>query len=170
MPGLTHSGERLNSSKPESGQAESHSMDLAVAYIAQDEEKQSAIARSLAPLKSARDVYNYTASTTKELSPLERFSPRAKQQFLRSLRFNDNGLTTFDYTVLESLSPSEIYKVISLFGLQSGAHRINTNGNSEVDSLLNTPSLRADDFLEGYRCEGRGTCGTSQRNACTSNC
>ncbi len=133
-------------------------------------ERSSQLARELAPLKSARDVYIYNNATPKHLSPLSALQRTERDRFVQSLRFNDKGLTQFDYTLLQSLSPTEIYKVLALFGMQSGSGRIKAAPRTELDKDAAAPSLMMADFLTDYRCESRATCSFSVRMACTSNC
>lgn len=141
-----------------------------VDLVAKDSVRASNVALQLAPLKSASDVYQYMQATPRNLSPLSVLSDSARNNFVQSLRFNEKGLTQFDYTTLENLAPTEIYKILSLFGMQSSAGAIGARPVTKLDKDILTPSLRADDFLMDYRCSDRATCSSSVRTACTKNC
>ncbi|RUL70969.1 hypothetical protein [Dyella choica] len=77
------------------------------------------IAARLAPIKSIKDLNAYIARTPAADSPLDYLSPEAKNRFISSLQFNGKGITSFSYADLEAeLTPSQIYKLLSLFGMQ----------------------------------------------------
>lgn len=133
------------------------------------------INRELATLKSARDVYMYLQSTPKNISPLMAMDPVSRDRFVRSLRFNEKGLTEFDYTALQSLTASEVYRILSLFGMEAGTYQIQAREVTPLDHQINHPAptqtMRySGDFLEGYYCEGQHTCSQTVQKACTSNC
>lgn len=139
--------------------------------VARDAVRASNVAHQLAPLKSASDVYQYSRATPKNLSPLSALSDSERERFIQSLRFNEKGLTQFDYTALEQLSSAQVYKILSLFGMQSSAGLIRAGSNAKIDKDVSEPNtMRATDFLMDYRCAERATCSTSYHNACTSNC
>lgn len=139
--------------------------------VARDSAHASSIARQLAPLKSASDVSQYLQTTPSRLSPFSDFSDSDREKFVQSLQFNEKGLTQFDYTVLEQLSSAQVYKILSLFGMQSSTGLIKARSNTTTDRDVSAPStMRMADFLLDYRCSDRATCSSSMRNACTSNC
>ncbi|MDT9000812.1 hypothetical protein RQP53_16160 [Paucibacter sp. APW11] len=142
--------------------------------------------RQLAPIKSAQDLTEYLNRKLPD-SPLNKLSPAARKRFIESLRFNEKGLTTFQYTDLESeLSVSEIYQVLSLFGVQHYAAGIRgARISSPTDRLISnanfcapylapalsqaTPARGLCDH-DNYQCIGRATCESSGGRICTSNC
>lgn len=138
--------------------------------VAREAVRTSNIAHQLAPLKSAADVQQYTHATPRNLSPLSALSSSDKDRFIQSLRFNDKGLTQFDYTALTQLTPTQIYKILSLFGMQSSAGLINARPITKTDKDISNNTLMADDFLMDYRCSDRATCSSAVRSACTKNC
>ena len=115
-------------------------------------------------IQSAKDldVYLQTART----SPLDRLSVADKQNFLNSLVFTENGLASYQYSALETLSATDMYQILSLFGVERTASLItqkNTVSNVE-------PIAESSGDHEGYLCSGRATCTEAPGNICTSNC
>ncbi len=76
----------------------------------------------VAPIKTVAALHRYLENTAS--SPLDRLAPDARQRFLRSLSFSKDGVSGFQYSELSSLSASEVYQVLSLFGLERTAARI----------------------------------------------
>ena len=101
-------------------------------------------------------VYLQTARTT----PLDRLSPADRQAFLSSLRFGDKGLGSFQYTVLKSLSPEDVYQVLSLFGAERNTSLITHDGTSNVQVMDH----------DGYACTSRATCTKASDSICMSGC
>lgn len=118
-------------------------------------------------------------------------SSYAQSEFKSSLTFNDKGLTTFNFGVLEEeLTVSKIYNLLSLFGQQAYASfMVNARVETDADVLiLNRPMLnqreeRPNNYndtnisimvLPGdrmhYRCSERATCSPSENDICTHNC
>ena len=159
----------------------------------------SELARVNAPIKSIQDMSTYMASQSR--TPLDKLSPTGKQNFLNSLDFGEKGLTSFQYNILEAeLTPTDIYAVLSLYGLQNGTpqldgaraktsldravlqiNRYKPKSTPKEDDGINAFGLPGTsggiggdgdngDFLENYRCESVGTCIAAQGFACTSNC
>ena len=150
-----------------------------------------ALAQSLATVKSEINVVD---ELKKPSSPLNLLSDDAKHEFLSSLSFNEKGITSFNYKVLEGeLTPTEIYRVLSLFGMQrlvpmfkharivsesdyllmnrpenTNMHGPSGNEFSTSDFGSTAPELGADH--QGYKCSSRATCSRSLSEICTSNC
>ncbi|WP_332604830.1 hypothetical protein [Acinetobacter sp. ESBL14] len=81
--------------------------------------EQSQLNHLIAPIKSLDELNAYMRNTPKAKNPIEKLSKNGKARFLSSLRFNDKGLTSFGHLDLEAeLSASEIYQILSLFGVQ----------------------------------------------------
>ncbi len=73
----------------------------------------------MAPIKSKAELADYIALTPASKSPLNKLSKASRQIFLDSLTFNEEGVTGFRFRQLEEeLTPTEIFKLLSLFGLQ----------------------------------------------------
>lgn len=147
-----------------------------------------------APIKTAEDLYRVSS----ERSVLDLLSLDAKQRFIDSVVFSDGKIGGFRIVDLESeLTPTDIYKVLSLIGYQHKTHRFTnarvvteldalllsvtppTNNDYKIKALKPTSSfesspevgtMAAPGFLEGYKCESKGTCTIDTSSACTSNC
>ena len=138
-----------------------------VDLVARESVRASDLALERAPLKSASDVYQYMQAMPKNLSPLSALSGADRDKFIQSLRFNEKGLTQFDYTTLKGLSAAEVYKVLALFGLQTSADLIGVDKKSGGNPR---PQMIMADFLLDHYCQSRATCRESSAHACTSNC
>lgn len=123
---------------------------------------------SAAPIKSPSDLVFHLKGHPGD-SPLMVLSPLTRQLFLAGLRFNEKGVTTLRYDVLESLTPSEAYQILSLFGMQGLTPRLNLRGVGPLDNkvMAIAPSLFP---LKDYYCEGRGTCRQGDNVACSDAC
>ncbi len=151
------------------------------------------IANFHAPVKSQMDLRNFMASN--RTTALDALSQNSKRDFIGSLKFTKKGLSSFNYNVLEAeLTPTEIYGILSMFGLQRGTGQFdNARPQTSLDQAIlnlygeNNRSIQAnsgfesqfhggswgkiaDEFLEGYRCLSQGTCVQADGHACTSNC
>lgn len=151
-------------------------MQLASDILIKDAERRTSIAQATAPIHSRGDLDQYVATHRTIASPLDAFSPSLRQMFLSSLTFNEKGVTGFRYDVLESLTPTEIYKILSLFGMQGGTSQItNARVVTPADALIMTPLLGGaiaigDDWSVGYYCIRHGLCGVSPDSVCTRYC
>jgi hypothetical protein len=148
---------------------------------------------ALAPIKSRAKLETYLKNTPPSRNPLDRLSSSAKKRFLKSLRFNEKGLTSFSYADLEGLTATEIYRILSLFGVQSDTSAIKSARiKSETDALImQSPNVACgpgtgigcgDGGGDGggggggggdrynYKCDPPHTCTPSAGDYCTSNC
>ena len=164
------------------------------ALLAQDSQDRNQIDNAAAPIRSSADLNAYLQTTPVARTPLGPLSPDARRRFIRSLTFNDNGLTGFDYRPLSrELSASEIYRVLSLFGMQHDTALIpNVQVLTPLDSAIMghvspqfCPPVEPDasgsapaapqsfcppsDHM-GYECLKPGDCWTKSGHICTSNC
>lgn len=111
------------------------------AYAETDLAQQRAMAFQLAPIKSSNDLKNYLATTPLKKTPLNVLPKTEQSNFLKSLTFNENGLTGFNFQILkDNLSVSQTYKILSLFGAQHLAQSI-SNGKLDVQSNSARPSM-----------------------------
>lgn len=148
-------------------------VDKVVQYLDEQGAVENKIQLSTAKIKSQADIDRYVATTPESESPLAKLTPDAQRRFISSLSFNKSGLTGFEYADLESeLTPTEIYKILKLFGVQhttafmNGAHI-----KTKTDHLImgESPSLRAEDH-KGYKCVGRANCYQTMFYICMSGC
>lgn len=71
-----------------------------------------------APVRSLKDLKAHLLLQGNS-SPLALLPEQKKQEFIDQLTFNENGLTGYRYSILEKeLTPSQIYTILSLFGVQ----------------------------------------------------
>ncbi|MCF6288578.1 MAG: hypothetical protein L3J53_05000 [Proteobacteria bacterium] len=108
-------------------------------------------------IKSQTDLDFYSGLQDKSF-PLNILDNDSKITFVESLRFNEKGITTFDYTVFNNLSTDDTYKVLSLFGVEHTSKIIH-----------NSKLLREADHI-GYECIRRATCKKSTGFICMSAC
>jgi hypothetical protein len=157
-----------------------------ISNVIKQEKNRRQLALELAVIKTQADLVSLSESK----SALDLLSVSAKERFVNSVVFGDNGITGFSYTDLEAeLTPTQIYSVLKLFGAQhtvskfehariesaADAMLLNSNleyikiptGNMPISNLSGTVS-RADH--KGYACTGRATCSESQGQICMSGC
>jgi hypothetical protein len=100
---------------------------------------------------------------------------------LQSLKFSETGLSSFNYKALENeLTPTQIYKVLSIFGMQHLTARFRlARVITATDMALITSHDHAKGIIiydtpegdyEGYACTSRATCSKNMNDICTSNC
>jgi hypothetical protein len=123
-------------------------------------------------ITSAQELSSYLQRNTK--SPLDRLSAPARERFLDSLVFSENGLGSYHYADLEAeLSVSEVHAVLSLFGVEhttsmlTGA-KIETPADSQLAPPRPPPGGTTD--YKDFRCKSIGTCTSSLFDICTTNC
>jgi hypothetical protein len=150
------------------------------------------IDNDMAMIRSEADLKSYLQSAPISRTPLGKLSLSAQRQFLASLTFNEKGLTGFNYRALpDELSVSEIYQVLSLFGMQRTTAmipdaRIETSVDAAIMRHISpqacpprgpkiqgsevSPQFGCDGDRKEYRCESKGTCQSRNTYICTSNC
>lgn len=133
----------------------------------------TALIRSLSDLEKYVSVFGDANSA---FAPL---SAEAQSTFFQSLKFSEKGLSSFKYKVLEDeLTPTQIYKVLSLFGMQHltanfRLARVVTQTDAELlQSHDQSKGFRSYDEVDypDYACTSRATCGRSLNDICTGNC
>lgn len=125
-------------------------------------------------------------AASKDEPTLKSLSQSALTRFVRSAKFNENGLVSFDYLPLEAeLTPTKIYEFLSLFGKQHISYMMtNARVESATDTLIlnsaphitsqsvsdpiSTPNIRADH--RDYECVSRATCQYTPNFICMSGC
>jgi hypothetical protein len=144
------------------------------------------VALRLAPIRSLSDLHDYMAAHARTRTPLDALSPTAKRVFLDSLSFNEKGVTSFNYAILEDeLTASQAYKILGLFGVERLTSKLhNARVVSDTDRLImsnmsvqpatcggggTTTSTGMCDH-DDYRCISRATCMSAMSMICTSNC
>lgn len=133
------------------------------------ERHQSDVDLVTAPIRSEAQLSRFVSGDLSS-TPLGALPPADREAFIRSLKFNDKGLTEFRFDVLSTLTPTQAHALLALFGQQRFTPTLsNLRVTSEEDKvLMATPMLEPP--LTGYRCEERGTCVENASRACTSNC
>lgn len=116
----------------------------------------------LAPIHSHEGLVAYLAGTKLTLSPLHYLDPDARARFLASLSFNTNGLTSFSYQDLLDLTPTQVYQILSLFGVQDMTPSlqglpIETPTDQQImESGMITPLIKP--IVTDYKCVSRANC------------
>lgn len=137
------------------------------AEVLQVMERQQQIDIAVAPIRSKADLDNYLYA--EKNSPLNYLTGSAKQRFLGSLVFKKNGLASFQNTELVAkLSATQIYQVLSLFGLQSMTSTMaGVKIGSDLDRAIMSPTGYIPATLPGMACDGpTGQCVTQPGWSC----
>lgn len=125
-----------------------------------DLDSSKAIALSLAPIKSSKDLKNYLKMTPLSASPLNKFTKLDRLIFLNSITFNDKGVTGFNIQILKnSLLVEDAKQVLSLFGYQHLIIKVKSGVG------LAAPSEGID-----WECGPNNTCIRALGKVCTRNC
>lgn len=134
-------------------------------------QRQQAIDLATAPVHSAADLNNYMTTMPANRSPLDALSPAARQRFIASLKFNQDGLTSYNYQDLEAeLTTKQAYAILSLFGAQHSSSLIKTATPTAEDRLIATPPQPNEDYRD-FSCLQHATCVRSPGDICIgSNC
>jgi hypothetical protein len=168
---LTSSVYAAGSTTAGSKDADTVSMNSVMAYLRQQETTREAIELAMAPIKSRADLQQYLAEKHIKPSPLDTLSPAAKQRFISSLKFNEHGITTFDYRDLEAgLTSTQIYRVLALFGVQ---HDSSLLRHAKIQTPTDRNVMSFGPIFQDhqdYECSKRATCSESIGDICTSNC
>lgn len=148
------------------------------------------VSGALAQIRSKDNLDSHLAVAHIINSPILYLSDKARTRFLESLEFSENGLASFDYRDLQrELTASQIYEVLSLFGMQKTIRSIpHLRVASDLDKAVidaaylplscNTPGpvlpgaggFCDDDHWHNYVCRSPGTCSGRNGSICTSNC
>lgn len=103
-------------------------------------------------------------------------SKEGTRKFIASLRFNENGLTSYRYDILEEeLSVTDVYLVLSLFGAQDDIRMLD---KARVESQLDHDLLAVGDVAamctggdyKDMHCTSRATCSPMSRHVCKASC
>jgi hypothetical protein len=106
-------------------------------------------------------------------SVFNKLSDSAKKMFVDSLKFNEKGLTSYNYQVLiDELTENEINLLIREFGFANvGTYLIQSENLGGDFSYSTMGSGEASKIGEkGYSCSSPGTCREEQGAICTRNC
>lgn len=129
-----------------------------------------------APIRSRKDLSRHMRDARETGSPLRALSKQGTRKFIASLRFNEYGLTSYRYDILEQeLSVTDAYLVLSLFGAQDDIRMLD---KARVDSQLDNDLLMVRDLAaecsggdyKDMQCSARATCAPMTRHICKSNC
>lgn len=134
-------------------------------------ERESRIDYATAQIRSAYDLGKFMASPLAADSPLMAMSVAGRERFLNSLRFNENGITSFEYADLQAeLAPTQIYRVLKLFGAQRDtSFIIDAKMKSDDDVIIMSLPRSPIDYPD-YECSKRATCTWANFSICTGNC
>lgn len=156
--------------------AGAHAADIAAAGSSAEQRQRLAlqVAQRTAPIHSAEQLAAYLQRIPAH-SPLEPLSQWGRDRFLGSLRFNESGLTTYDYQPLvEELTASQAARLLALFGAARTLSRLpglRAVSEDDLDAMVLADGL---DPVFGdhqdYRCSDRATCVKSDSFICMSGC
>lgn len=122
-------------------------------------------------IRSQAELRSYISASTKSGSPIDALSPAARSRFLSSITFNNNGITGFSYRDLQSeLTASQVYKVLSLFGVQRDTALVGARIATSNDRAYSSVSPNTVPDYPNYYCEKHGTCAPYAGDICTGNC
>lgn len=137
--------------------------------------KTQKLALLLAPIHSEGTLARYLATNQMKGSPLHYLDPQARQQFLISLTFNDNGLTGFAYQAFSELTPTQVYEILGLFGAQFltpafATGPVSTEADAQVlEAYAVSPQIKPAG-LYNYWCSSRATCSPRSGTYCMPDC
>jgi hypothetical protein len=130
-----------------------------------------------APIKSRAALNSYMRDGGGKRPPLSYLSNGAQQRFVRSITFNESGVTGYSYNDLErELTLTQAYEVLGLIGEQQNIKflkdaRIETELDKELHRMITSPAPACDNGdRSSYRCASRATCSWSTAMICKSNC
>lgn len=134
------------------------------------------LAALIAPIQSQEELKNHLADLQKNSSPLNLLSPSAREQFVNSVTFNDKGVTSYRYDVLElELTLSQAYRVLALLGAQHHiVHLKNARVETEMGKEIRS-RLQKDDHTKcvdypRYKCVAPATCASAPGYICMHSC
>ncbi|MDX1442660.1 MAG: hypothetical protein R3270_02655 [Gammaproteobacteria bacterium] len=133
---------------------------------------QIGIASAMATIRSqeaAADFIKRPDVGTTAFGPL---SSESRQKFVDSLVFTEKGLASFRYAELEAeLTPTQIYKLLSLFGAQHAAFALdNARVETALDRKIRDTVTISSDYPD-YMCYPPATCVRNMFTICIgSNC
>lgn len=140
--------------------------------------------RLTAPVHSKSDLQRYLSRTHESGSPLDALAPNARKRFVESLKFTDLGLASFNYSDLEALTATQVYRILGLFGVQQDTPMTDARIETPADQAIMNMPLQPSGICfpggggggggggghQGYRCLSKGTCIKATDFICTSNC
>jgi len=91
-----------------------------------------------APIHTRAELKKYLKATATTGSPLDSLSLDARKRFLSSIYFGPHGAGRFDFSDLQYLSTTQVYKILALFGEQSLAIDV-TDGQIRIRSFQPVP-------------------------------
>lgn len=130
-----------------------------------------------APIKSRGELARHIRDGRENGSPLRALSKKGSQRFIASLKFNEEGVTSYRYDVLEKeLSVTEAYLVLSLFGAQDDIRmltfaRVDTQLDHDLLSVVEVAaSCSGNGDYPNMQCSRRATCAPMSSHICKASC
>ncbi|MDQ2702510.1 MAG: hypothetical protein M3Y70_06780 [Pseudomonadota bacterium] len=117
----------------------------------------SLVAYATAEIRSREDLIDHLQRLGNR-SPIAALRPAARERFMDSLAFNENGLTQYRYDVLrENLTASQSYRILKLFGAEgSGSFLRTSRVETDLDAAI--ASLRMMDDHQKAKCVSPHNC------------
>lgn len=134
--------------------------------ISAERDRQS-VENALAPIRSRGDLQRYIVKPNIGETPFRYLSSQSLDLFVESLTFTPRGLASFRYAELEAeLTPSQIYEVLSLFGVQYLTPQFRyARVETELDQrILEMPTIMKD--YKDHYCNPPATCDAYAQRIC----
>ncbi|MFN3842259.1 MAG: hypothetical protein ACK4RW_03220 [Rehaibacterium terrae] len=131
---------------------------------------------SVAPIKSEAELKAYLRDGGTKKAPLSYLSKGAQQRFLRSITFNETGVTGYRFDDIEAeLTLSQAYAVLALIGDQHNIKflenaRLETDLDHELYRIIKSPSPACSGDYKHYSCTRPANCDPRTGSICKSNC
>jgi hypothetical protein len=114
-------------------------------------------------IRSTQELESYLQTTPD--SPLNRLPVDVRQSFLNSLRFNENGLSSYRYTDLKALPAADVAQILGLFGI---GHTTSLLPKNNTTSNFN--QIEDQGGIDDKYCFSAGSCAPMSGWTCTDNC
>lgn len=124
---------------------------------------------SSAQIRSVEELDTYLATTRH--SPLDQLSPETRQRFIDSLVFTPGGLGSYRHSDLAGLSATEVFQILSLFGVQRTTALVSgAKVATDKDRMIMNGQRPSPYDHYSYKCDGPSTCVSAVNYICLSTC
>lgn len=118
-------------------------------------------------IRSAEQLQKYVQQNTN--NPISRLSLTGREEFLDSLKFCNEQLSSFNYAVLrKELTPSQTQALLSLFGLELNSLQFAESPSFIAASDSGQGFLGSKSWIQDYACRANGACYYSPGQMCNA--